>query len=195
MLALFIRHGLTSWNEAGRLQGQTDIPLSRAGRSQVAGWRLPPEILARRSYVSPLGRARETAALLGLPSPTTDLRLQEMSWGEYEGETLDDLRLRHGPVIADDEARGVDFRAPGGESPRDVAARLAAFLGDVASEGSDMVIVAHKGVLRAALVLAFGWDMKSKAPVKIRDDRAMQYELAEDGKLTFDKTVDLRATA
>ncbi len=195
MLVLFVRHGLTAWNEAGRIQGQTDIPLSEAGRRQVDGWRLPAVFASARCFTSPLGRAHETAARLGLKGCATDPRLCEMAWGAHEGETLDALRRRHGSTMADEEARGLDFRAPGGESPREVAARLASFLGDAADGAGDIVVVAHKGILRAAIVLAFGWDMLGKSPVAIRDDRAMQYDLSPDGRLTFDRIVDLRAAA
>lgn len=193
MRALFIRHGLTGWNEAGRVQGQTDVPLSPAGRAQVGRWRLPPDMSGARSFVSPLARARETARLLGLAEPTVDGRLREMAWGDFEGETLVDLRRRLGQTLVDEEARGLDFRAPDGESPREVAARLSSFLRDAAVPGDDMIVVAHKGVLRASIVLAFGWNMLGKPPVAIRDDWALLHDLAPDGRLTFVDNVHLCA--
>ncbi len=195
MRALFIRHGLTSWNEAGRIQGRTDVPLSPAGRSQVATWRLPPELAGARCFVSPLRRALETARLLGLDRPVTDDRLREMGWGSYEGETLAELRRLHGPAFADIEADGLDLRAPGGESPREVAARLSGFLAEAARGIGDLVIVAHKGILRASLVLAFGWDMLGKPPVRIEDDRALLHDIDRAGGLSFERVVPLRAAA
>jgi probable phosphoglycerate mutase len=192
MRALFIRHGLTGWNEAGRVQGHTDVPLSPAGRAQVEGWHVPPDLAGARCFVSPLGRAGETARLLGFAEPTVDDRLREMAWGGYEGETLADLRRRLGQSLADEEARGLDFRAPGGESPREVAARLASFLRDAGRTAGDMVVVAHKGILRASIVLALGWDMLGKPPVAIRDDWAFLHRLAPDGRLSFDRAVHLR---
>ncbi|HMR29854.1 MAG TPA: histidine phosphatase family protein [Geminicoccaceae bacterium] len=192
MRALFIRHGLTRWNEEGRIQGQTDVPLSPAGREQVAAWRLPPDLAAARSYVSPLGRARETARILGLDRPAVDDRLREMAWGAYEGEMLVELRRRHRTAFADIESRGLDLRAPGGESPREVSARLAGFLAEAAVGAGDLVIVAHKGILRASIVLAFGWDMLGEPPVAIRDDRALLHRLDPAGRLRFEHVVPLR---
>lgn len=195
MRALFVRHGLTGWNEAGRIQGQTDVPLSEAGRRQVAAWRLPSELAGARCFVSPLRRAVETAGILGLDRPMADDRLREMAWGSYEGETLAELRRRHGPAFADVEARGLDLRAPGGESPREVSMRLSAFLAEAARGIGDLVIVAHKGILRASIVLAFGWDMLGKPPVAIEDDRALLHHLDPGGGLSFDRVVPLRAAS
>ena len=91
-----IRHGPTAWNEARRIQGHQDQPLSDAGRDEVARWRVPPEIAAFDWVSSPLIRAVETARLLGAPAPlATDPRLVEMDWGEWEGHTLAELRERH----------------------------------------------------------------------------------------------------
>ena len=64
MLAV-IRHGPTEWNAAKKLQGMSDIPLSAEGRALVAQWKLPQEFRDWRFLVSPLGRAQETARLLG----------------------------------------------------------------------------------------------------------------------------------
>ena len=46
---------------------------------------------------------------------------------------LADLRAELGPAMAENEARGLDFRPPGGESPREVQARLKPFLADLAA--------------------------------------------------------------
>ncbi len=67
MALYFIRHGETDWNLARRLQGLTDVPLNEKGRLQAkeCGDRLRGEgVTFDRVYVSPLVRARETAALI-----------------------------------------------------------------------------------------------------------------------------------
>ena len=191
MRICLIRHGSTAWNEAGRIQGRTDIPLSDFGRAQVRAWRLPEGFAAAVCITSPLARARETAALLGLRDATEDARLVEMAWGSFEGRTLAELRADHGPHMQELEAAGLDFRPPGGESPRLVAERLAACLRELAATGSDFVLVAHKGVMRASLVLALGWDMRTKPPVRFESDRGLIYQLGACGQLEYETAVPL----
>jgi broad specificity phosphatase PhoE len=187
---LIVRHGRTEWNEQGRIQGRTDTELSPAGRRQVQAWRLPEAFRAARCVASPLRRALETARLLGHPASATDARLAEMRWGAFEGRLLAELRAERGTAMEADEALGLDFRPPGGESPREVAARLSDFLVDAARQPVDLLVVAHKGILRASLVLALGWDMLGRPPVPLEEDTAFEHRL-EGGRPSFVRTVDL----
>jgi broad specificity phosphatase PhoE len=164
---LLVRHGPTAWNDVGRIQGRADVALSERGRAQVASWQLPPAWAEARVLSSPLHRARETALILTGRTPTIDRRLFEMDWGELQGRRLTDLRARGSRTMAPNEARGLDFRPPGGESPREVCARLHSLLAELAADPRPVVAVCHKGVIRAALVLATGWDMQRKPSVRL----------------------------
>jgi len=62
---------------------------------------------------------------------------------------------------------GLDLRPPGGESPRDVQVRLLTWLDDNAARAPRAIVVTHKGVIRAALALASGWDMRCKPPLRL----------------------------
>jgi probable phosphoglycerate mutase len=182
-----IRHGPTAWTEAKRIQGHTDVPLSPAGRSAVARWRLPPD-MARFSWVSsPLRRARETAELLGAPTLATDPRLREMSWGSWEGRRLADLRRTLGPAMAENEARGLDFRPHGGESPREVQQRLKPWLDHVHASGRPTLAITHNGVIRALLSLATGWTMAGEPPTKPRSAMIHLFDLDPAGRLRLDR--------
>jgi probable phosphoglycerate mutase len=168
---LALRHAATDWNEAGLLQGRAERALSPAGRAAATGWRLP--VFAARWAVlsSPLQRARETAAAMGLAASVEEA-LIEMNWGAWEGRNPAALR-RDDPRFAAEEARGLDLAPPGGESPRQVAARLSPWL---AGLGRDSVAITHKGVLRALLHLATGWDFTGKPPAKLRGGTALLFE-------------------
>ncbi len=191
LLAL-IRHGPTAWNRERRLQGRCDIPLDAAGRAEVAGWRLPPALAAFDWVSSPLARARRTAAILAGGAAPAEPALIEMDWGAWEGRRLAELRAELGPAMAANEARGLDFRPPGGESPRMVQQRLAPWLAAVGARGRPVAAVAHKGVLRALYAAASGWDLLGRPPPALghpgphlfcidRDGRAHLRALADGG--------------
>jgi len=181
-----LRHGPTEWNRLHRLQGRSDLPLSAEGRAQVAALHLPMEIAAYRWWSSPLQRCRETAELLARSVPDTpaiaiEPRLIEMSYGAWEGSTLEELRRRHGKQMEQWEAQGVDMSPPDGESPRAVQERLRPWLGELARDGRDSFAVVHKGVIRAIYALATGWSMVRKAPDRLFDDRLQIFTLDSSG--------------
>lgn len=179
-----IRHGPTAWSAEGRIQGRSDVPLSPEGRAAVRAWRLPEEIGGPgwNWLTSPLSRARETAALLN-PNGTirAEAALAEMDWGAWEGRLLAEVRAEGGARMAQAEARGLDFGAPGGETPRAVQARLAPLLAHLARRGGRYVAVTHKGVIRALYAQASGWDLTGRPPVKLRDACVHVFALAADG--------------
>lgn len=164
---LLIRHGLTPWNECDRIQGHRDIGLSARGRAELTARRIPPQYAPFRWYASPLARAVQSAELLGARNLQTDDRLVEMHWGSWEGLTRHDLRADHGRAYAENAARGLDFRPPGGESSGELRLRLRAWLADVAATGEAVIAVTHKGVIQMALSMATGWDLMSRAPARL----------------------------
>jgi probable phosphoglycerate mutase len=96
-----VRHGVTVWNQDGRIQGQLDTDLHEEGRIQAAK-------LAKRIHKadwdliisSDLRRAAETADIIsdltGIPVVHRDERLRESALGELEGTTLQDRIERWG---------------------------------------------------------------------------------------------------
>jgi probable phosphoglycerate mutase len=163
-----IRHGATAWNDAGRMQGRQDITLTDAARAFFAARAAPPELDGFAWTASPLARAHETARLLAPGAPLgLEPALIEMGWGDWEGATLDELRARLGDGFGDIEDRGLDFLPPGGESPRMVQARLQPWLARLGAAARPTVAVTHKGVIRALLGLATGWDFLGKPPARL----------------------------
>ncbi|MEQ8357499.1 MAG: histidine phosphatase family protein [Kiloniellaceae bacterium] len=179
---LLIRHGPTAWNEDGRIQGRSDPPLSPAGRATVAAWTLPAAARQARWLSSPLARARQTAEILHGAAVPDEVRLIETDWGDWEGKILAELRGNLGTEMADNEARGLDFRPPGGESPRDLQQRILPLLSDLAQDAGTVVAVTHKGVIRAVYALASGWDMRARPSVKLRNGCAQGFTLSPDGR-------------
>jgi len=180
---LVIRHAPTDWNESGLIQGRTDRPLSEAGREELRRMRLPAGWEDALCLASPLRRAMETAELLGL-APISEPRLVEMDWGAWEGRSLAELRAAPGPEMARNEARGLDFRPPGGESPREVQERLRPLLERLSVP---TIAVTHKGVLRALYAMAAGWLMTEKPPQKLLNGHAHLFAVKPDGTPEVDR--------
>jgi probable phosphoglycerate mutase len=158
-----IRHGPTAWNEEGRIQGQMDLPLSEAGRAKMAALAPPAGFEKARSFSSPLGRAIETAKLLGLV-PAIDARLIEHHWGRWEGKTREEILANDGQDAFERAGRGAEFKPAGGERTADLIARVRSFLLDVGAGDTDAVAITHRGVLRSGYALATGWQMTTPMP-------------------------------
>lgn len=154
MRLLLARHGESVWNAERRFQGRTDIPLSARGRAQaealargLRGYRV------RAAYVSPYRRAVETAeiALRDSGVPQTVLPdLRELSLGQWEGCTVDDVRARDGDPYRAWLRAPHDCPPPDGEPLPDVHSRVQAAVDRIAAahpNGDDVLIVAHGGVI------------------------------------------------
>lgn len=181
-LIVALRHAPTAWNRDRRLQGRTDVALDEEGVAVAARWRIEAEWAGYRILSSPLQRARMTAAIL-FPDAEIgiDRRLIEMDFGAWEGKRLADLRADPTEDAAAREDLGLDFKAPEGESPREVQARIQPLLARLAELERPTVLVTHKAVIRALYALASGWTMIGKPPAKLRPNCAHVFRLAADG--------------
>jgi probable phosphoglycerate mutase len=147
-----VRHGETTWNGAGRIQGSLDSPLTARGLAQAraAGARLARE-QAGALYSSDLGRARSTArelaAATGLPI-REDAGLRERSFGALEGRTWEEIALDH-PIDARLLREDPHHPPPGGESFAGFRDRVLAAFRRIAAEAAAgrIAVVTHGGVL------------------------------------------------
>ena len=170
----YVRHGLTDWNLAGRLQGQHDIPLNERGRLQaVESANILRGLMEREGvspehydYVSsPLLRASETMEImrktLGLATTgyAIEPRLAELAFGRWEGLSYADVLKSDRAVVARREENKWRFMPPGGESYEQLAARVAAWYATVKQ---DIVVAAHGGTARA-LVAILGIEPQDEA--------------------------------
>jgi broad specificity phosphatase PhoE len=159
---VLVRHGQSTANAAGLLLGRADAPLTEHGRKEAraVGALLGP---VTRLISSPLGRARDSAASLGLPVPIeVDDAWVEVDYGADDGRRLDDLpagswrRWRSDP----------HYRPVGGETLAEVGVRVRAACDALfAEEGAgardpkgDVVVVSHVSPIKAAVAWALGGD-------------------------------------
>ena len=108
------------------------------------------------------------------------------SWGAWQGRRLADLRAQLGDAMAQNEARGWDFRPAGGETPREVLARLAGWLAAVAAAERPTLAITHRGVMRAAFAAAARWDLRGKPPAKLDWSAVQLFRLAPGGSLAIE---------
>ncbi len=175
---------MTTWNLQKRVQGHNNQPLSAQGRRQLDKLVVPDDLGDCHWYSSPLKRAVDTARHLKIESFRIEPRLIEMNWGEWEGQVLKPLRKQLGDAMRDNESRGLDFRPPAGESPRQVQQRVQQWLDEVATMDVDCAVVAHKGIIRCIYSMACGWDMVGEAPIDFAWDVAHCFEFSANGRLT-----------
>ena len=149
MKIYLIRHGETDWNQAGLLQGQTDIALNAQGLEQAreAAERLK-EVPFEIAFCSPLIRAKRTAeTIIGdrKITLTTDERLRELNFGPWEGVDIRTIK----------DAASQPFTNPGSYIPPEGAESFAQ-LYKRSGEFVDQVLLPLEGTYETVLVVAHG---------------------------------------
>ena len=145
------RHGQTDWNINFLLQGVTDIPMNDTGIEQV---KTAAQAVKREDWdlilTSPLGRARETASILGERLGFDQIHeldlLIERSFGEAEGLAYEQWKSKYSNL---DEI-------PGGESRTQLISRSQLLLGTIREihPGKRVLAVSHGALIRTVLALS-----------------------------------------
>jgi broad specificity phosphatase PhoE len=153
---ILIRHGETDWTKQRRYQGRFDTSLNVNGRRQIQ--RFVKEITRYRPdliFSSQLARSKESAAILCAPlkkRPKVDARLNELSFGQWEGKTAGELIEANDPVYDQWMKRKI-ITPQGGESIRSLQKRVRSFIRDCVRKYNNkkIIIVTHGGPIRIFL--------------------------------------------
>jgi probable phosphoglycerate mutase len=146
---ILVRHGESTWNAEHRLQGQLDPPLSERGREQSrALGGIVDGIPSERVVCSDLGRARETAELMGLRPRRFDPRWREIDVGSWGGRTAAEIDAEGDELT---NWRGGRRRAPDGEAWDAFSARIVGVLDELLAVGGPWVVVSHGGCVRVVV--------------------------------------------
>ena len=155
----YIRHGENPANLTGELScRRVDHPLTSHGveQAQALAGLLSRDPAPAAIYASPLRRAAQTAQILatrlGVPVCTLE-DLRELDVGDLEGRSDEGAWELFLEVAGAWHAGDYDRACPGGEDFRQVLARLRAALTRALDHppGSRVLVVAHDGLIRAAL--------------------------------------------
>ncbi|MCF4007542.1 histidine phosphatase family protein [Corynebacterium uropygiale] len=171
---ILLRHGQTTYNATGRMQGQLDTELSEEGRRQArraaeffVRMKDSPELRISRILASDLTRARTTAeiiaAQLGLPV-ATDARLRETYLGEWQSRRTADVDVEQ-PGARAIWRHDATWAPPGGESRVEVGRRACPVIEELMEsyeewDGSAVLVVAHGGTISALTSRLLGWPVE-----------------------------------
>ncbi len=190
MLIYVVRHGQTDWNAERRLQGQKDIPLNPIGREQARlngidlAEILKVEGIAFDFVASPLTRTRQTMEIIreamGVDPKAyrTDERLVEVSFGDWEGSTIKELKATQRERVTERNLNKWDFIPPGddAESYEIMSWRIASWLNSV---DKPTVCVTHGGVIRSLFKMIADVPKHEAAEGDIPQDRILKIDRAE----------------
>lgn len=158
----FVRHGESTWNASGFVQGQASGPvLTRKGRIEAAGvaGRFSDANITR-IYTSDLKRAQETAEIIGRAlglAPKSDPSLRERNFGKAQGRPHGELKSAVSGIERN-RVVDADARPEEGESLSELYIRVRAFISDLetCAPGGDVIVVTHGGVIRVAQAYCSG---------------------------------------
>ncbi len=159
-MLILVRHGRTSANAGGLLQGRVDHELDDVGvqqANQIALALSQSESVPQAVVSSPLKRAVQTATatarLLGL-EVTVDERWAELDYGEWDGTPIANVRSEQWRAWRTSQ----QFAPPKGESLAALNARVASACEDLMAEMSqrNVAVFTHVSPIKSAARWALG---------------------------------------
>lgn len=160
-----VRHGQSTWNEVGRIQGKQDPPLSALGRWQA-------EALARvlqtetldAIYSSPQQRARITANTIAANhslSVTIIDDLAEIDHGEWEGLTEPEIQQRFTTLFELWLKRPSQTQMPGGEHCLSLQQRVLEAWRDILrrEDGNRVLVISHDIPIKVIVAHVLGLNL------------------------------------
>lgn len=153
-----LRHGQCEGGEIFR--GHFDAKLTDGGLAQMQVAYQAGQCEWDVIISSPLQRCWQFANSLGSikASPVVDVRLQEMSFGDWDGANIAEVWQRDYERVAAWSRNPAESTPPNGEPLATVAARVAAFFADCVAEhrGKNILLVTHGGIVRVLLTHILG---------------------------------------
>jgi broad specificity phosphatase PhoE len=158
---ILVRHGHVDWISPERFRGRAELPLSALGRrqAQVAAGYIAATWKPGAIYTSPLGRCRETGAVIAAPfrlDPQPIDGLADIDYGRWQGLTREQAK-EGWPNETELWFRVPHLAAiPGGETLAALLSRATAALRGVIRQHPDgtVVVVGHDSVNRVLLLFA-----------------------------------------
>jgi broad specificity phosphatase PhoE len=165
---VLIRHGETAGQSSIRFHGSSDVELSDEGRVQMreVARELRTEVFDL-VVASPLRRSWESARILSGGAPVRlEPDFREIDFGRWEGMTREEIEASDPVLYRDWQQKSADFQFPGGEARAAFRARVDRGLERLRESGAANVLVAaHKGLIRAATESLLGEPLDGDIPL------------------------------
>ncbi|MFC7204906.1 histidine phosphatase family protein [Haloferax namakaokahaiae] len=183
---LLARHGETTWNRAGRVQGWAPTSLTDRGQSQVEA--LAAHVASNydidRLIASDIERAQETARPLASEldiEPAFDPSWRERDFGSLQGLLSDELFTTYPQyALSQVGAPAARERPPSGESIVETQRRVLTALEGLSSSleaDETAVVVTHSGPIRLILGEVHGLDIQTSM-LDLSVENASLFELS-----------------
>ena len=191
---VIVRHGQSEWNELGLWTGWQDVGLTEKGKTEAAaaGGQVQ-DIPLHKAYTSKLKRAQQTLEHVKQATGHEDLEtieheaLNERHYGEYTGKNKWEIKAN----IGDDEfqklRRNWDHPVPGGETLKDVHARVVPYFEANIIEdlkaGRNVIIAAHGNSIRALMKHLEAVEDHRVHELEIGTGEILVYEFSPEGNV------------
>lgn len=153
-----VRHGESEWNIHNKVQGKTDIELSKKGikQAELLAERLEKENI-EHIYTSDLKRAKKTAELIqrriGIDPVEMEI-YREIGLGPWEGLTIAEIKENYNEHYRIYREEPASFILPGAETILEVADRVCRGILDIVSrhKNSNILVVSHGVAIKSAVI-------------------------------------------
>ena len=103
-------------------------------------------------YTSALIRSQETAKHLGYTNFIIDKRINEMNFGDFRGQSIDEVRLKQKLFFENERNNYFDTKYPNGESRNEVIKRTSGFLDEISQKDDKTILcISHGIAIRSTL--------------------------------------------
>ena len=150
---ILVRHALTVDNQKSRLSGHIDSSISEEGKEQIDKiTNYLKDFDIDKIYTTTSSRTKDTVKKLSELKSIEIIEkesLKEISFGDFEGLTFDEIKDKYPKEFQDMIEKGYEYKYPNGESLIDSYNRVCIELDNIISNNDDrtILICSHGGTI------------------------------------------------
>ena len=151
---ILVRHALTVDKQKSRLSGHIDSSISEEGKEQIDKiTNYLKDFDIDKIYTTTSSRTKDTVKKLSELKSIEIIEkesLKEISFGDFEGLTFDEIKDKYPKEFQDMIEKGYEYKYPNGESLIDSYNRVCIELDNIISNNDDrtILICSHGGTIR-----------------------------------------------